>query len=169
MEEEEEHSRTVDPDYVDDLLFSTYFPLFDERLFKEDKATEPFSLAVFNQITIEKGRNFGYNSLGDPDESFSQFMMNIVKLNGEDALLILYLSVKDDQHILKPTIVTSKNGNLTLHNYAQVTGDKVKEIIEPYLKMREPFEKKRPDIFSDMKIEQIDDEEFYKLFGKKDI
>lgn len=167
--EEEEHSITVDHDHLDDLLFSTYFPLFDERLFKEDTATEPFSLDIFNQMTIEKGRNFGYNFLEDPDESFSQFMMNIVKWNGEDALLILYLSVKDYQHVLKPTIVTTKNGNLTMHNYAQVTGDKVKEIVEPYLKMREPFEKKTPDLFTDMTIEQIDDEEFDKLFGKKDI
>ncbi|MBN7818067.1 caspase family protein [Algoriphagus pacificus] len=157
MEEEKEHSMTVDHDYLDNLLFTTYFPLFDERLFKEDKATEPFSLDLFNQITIKRGRNFGYNSLEGPDESFSQFMMNIVKWYGDDALLLLYLSVKDDQHVLKPTIITSKNGNLIIHNYAQVIGDKVKEIFEPYLKMREPFEKKTPDLFSDMTIEQIDD------------
>lgn len=168
MEEEKEHSKTVDHDYLDDLLFTTYFPLFDERLFKEDKTTEPFSLDVFNQITIEKGRNFGYNSLEDPDESFSQFLMNFVKFKGEDALLVFYLSVKDAQHILKPAIITSKDGNLTFNNYALMTGDKGKEIIEAYIKMREPFEKKTPDIFSDMKIEQIDEEEFYKLFGKND-
>ena len=168
MEEEKEHSKTVDHDYLDDLLFTTYFPLFDERLFKEDKITEPFSLDVFNQITIEKGRNFGYNSLEDPDESFSQFLMNFVKFKGEDALLVFYLSVKDAQHILKPAIITSKDGNLTFNNYALMTGDKGKEIIEAYIKMREPFEKKTSDIFSDMKIEQIDEEEFYKLFGKND-
>lgn len=63
MEEEEGSSNTIDPDYLDDLLFTTYFPLFDERLFKEDKATEPFYLAVLDQISIEGGKNFGYNFL----------------------------------------------------------------------------------------------------------
>jgi hypothetical protein len=168
MEEEEEHSKTVDSDYLDNLLFTTYFPLFDERLHKEDKATESFSLAIFDQIMIEKRRNFGYNSLGDPDESFSQFMMNIVKFKGDDALLIFYLSLKDDTHILKPTIIVSKNGNLTLYDYALIIGNKVKEIIEPYLKMREPFEKEMPNIFSDMEIKYIDEEEINKLFSKKE-
>jgi hypothetical protein len=160
MEEEEEHSSTIAPDYLDNLLFSTYFPLFDERLFKEDKANEPFALAIFNQISIEKSRNFGYNFLGDPDESFSQFMMNIVKFDGEDALLIFYLSVKGDQHVLKPFIVTSNNGNLTMNNYAQITGENVKEIVEPYIKMREPFERKSPDLFIDWTIEQTDNDDF---------
>lgn len=163
MEEEGEHSRTIDSDYLDDLLFTTYFPQFDARLFKEDKATELFSVDILNQISIEKGRNFGYNFLNTPDESFSQFIMNVVKFKGENSLLIFYLSVKDDQHILKPAIITSKNGNLTLHNYALVIGDKVNEIVEPYLKMREPFEKERSDITGFFGLGEIDDEEFNKF------
>jgi hypothetical protein len=88
----------------------------------------------------------------------------------EAALLLRERTAVAEPLLQEPALQSNpKNGNLTLHNYASVTGDEVKEIVEPYLRMREPFEKNRPDIFSDMKIEQIDDEEFYKLFGKRDI
>jgi hypothetical protein len=167
LEDDGDAPRTVDPDYFNDLLFVTYFPLFDERLFKEDNATEPFTIDIFEHISIENGINFGYNFLDEPDESFSRFIMNVVQFKGEKAILLFYLSVKDDQHMLKPAIVTSKNGTLSLHGFALMTGEKVNEIIEPFIKMREPFEKEIPDITSSITTETISEEKFQKMFGDK--
>lgn len=167
-EEEGINPGTVDQDYFNDMMIDKFYPLFQERLINEDKATEPFTIEIFDGITIVKEVNFGYNWLDTPDESFPQMMMNFINFKGHDGILFFYLSVKDEQHLLKPGVITLEDGNIKFYNYAIITGNKVKEIVDHYIKIRAPYEKKVPDWESTMTIEDIDEDEFERLFkGKK--
>jgi Uncharacterized protein containing caspase domain len=168
MEEANEGRATIDRGYLDDLLFTSFFPLFDERLFAEDISTETFSVDIFDQITIENGTNYGYNFLSPPDESFQQFFMNIVKFKDENALLALYLTLKDGDRYLKPMIFSLNNGRISLHSYKPIIGAVVEETLTPYFTMRAPFEPEKPDFSTFFFREEVDDKEFDQLFKKKD-
>jgi hypothetical protein len=123
---------------------------------------------MLSKITLVKDVNFGFNWLDEPDESYSQIVMNYVKFANEEGILCFYLFTKNDEHYLKPIIITLEQDKIKYYNYAIITGDKVKEIADVYFNMRQPFEKEVPNIGSlfatKITTEEITEEEFKKLF-----
>lgn len=154
--------RTVDEDYFNDIFFDQFYPKFEERLLKEDNATDIFDIDILSRLIIVKDINFGYNSLEEPDETFSQIVMNYVRFDDEDGVLCFYLFIKNNQHYLKPIIVTIDKSKIRLRSYAIITGDKVNEITDVYFKMRLPYEKEVPNLdnFFTSKTEEWTEEEF---------
>ncbi|CAN5585618.1 hypothetical protein BH10BAC2_BH10BAC2_11230 [soil metagenome] len=169
-EQEGVTSRTVDEDYFNDILFDQFYPKFEERLFKDDSATDVFDIDILSRLTIVNDVNFGYNSLEGPDETFSQIVMNYVKLDDEDGVLCFYLFTKNNEHYLKPIIVTIDKSKIKLRSYTIINGDKVNEITDVYFKMRLPFEKEVPklDNFFTTTTEEWTEEEFEKFFKSKE-
>lgn len=166
-EQEGVSSRTMDEDYFDHIMIDNFYPIFQERLIYEDTSTEPFEIEIFDRIAIAKDVNFGYNWLDAPDESFPQIVANYIKFDEKDGILCFYLSPQNDEHLLKPALFTITGNQIDFFNYAIIKGAKVNEIIDCYFKIREPFEKKSPDLESYFTIEEIDEEGFEKLFKRK--
>ncbi|GAA4454242.1 hypothetical protein GCM10023189_20450 [Nibrella saemangeumensis] len=171
-EQEGISSRTVDEDYLNDILFDMFYPKFEERLLKDDTATDIFSNDILSRLTIVKDVNFGYNSLEGPDETFSQIVMNYVKLDDEDGVVCFYLFTKDNEHYLKPVVFTIDKSKIKFRNYTIITGDKVNAITDVYFKMRLPFEKEVPRINNFLTtttiIEKWTEVEFQKFFKSKE-
>eukprot|EP00388_Colpodella_angusta_P010526 GDKJ01027372.1.p1 GENE.GDKJ01027372.1~~GDKJ01027372.1.p1 ORF type:complete len:100 (+),score=5.77 GDKJ01027372.1:451-750(+) len=71
-------------------------------------------------------------------------MINYVKFNNEDGIVCFYLFVKDNEHILKPVIITLHDNKIKLYYYSIITGEKVNELSDAYFKLRLPFEKEVP-------------------------
>lgn len=166
-EEEGLSSRTVDGDYFNDLLFGQFYPKFEERLIKEDSVIETFDSTILDKITLVKDINFGYNWLDEPDESFSQIVMNYINFDNKEGVLCFYLFPQNNEQYLKPAIITVEHNEIKFYNYAIIIGEKVKEVADIYFKMRQPFEKEIPDFTNSMTIETISEDELKKFFDSE--
>ncbi|WP_415060741.1 caspase family protein [Flavobacterium sp.] len=166
-EQEGISNRTVDEDYFSEILIDEYYPKLQERLIKEDEASEPFGIKIFNKIKIVKNINFGYNFLNSPDESFPQMMVNYIKMDDKDGILCFYLSASNNEYFLKPVILSINQKSIEVFNYSVIKGDKVNEILDFYFNLRKPFEKAIQNLEDVFKVTEIDEEEFNKMFKSK--
>ncbi|MCW2120387.1 caspase family protein [Flavobacterium sp. 7A] len=158
-EQENLSSKTVDEDYFNEILIDKYYPKFQERIISEDKSSEIFDVELFDKITIEKNVNFGFNILELPEDSFPQLVMNFIKFNGKEGILCFYISVIENQHFLKPIIITLNENDIEIYNFKVINGNRVTEITNHYFKLREPFEKEVPNFQNYFDIIEIDEGE----------
>jgi len=133
--------KTTDEDYLFEKIVDDHLPRFQERIVSEFSEKEFIDCELLEKISIENNINYGFNCLENPDDSFPQMISNEIKLDGKTGILSCFLSVKDDEHFLKPIIII-KEKPLTFINYSIMRGKKAEEFLTCFFNKRKPYEKK---------------------------